>query len=163
MPVRQMHRETFFAHNGIGPYPCFVCGTLISFYDQIVIHHIDENHGNNFSDNLSAIHHGCHSRLHQKGSTRSDEARARMSAANSGRRLSVAHKLAIAKAGRQRIWSDETRAKMSASQKGRVFTSEHRAKISSTLKNRVTPSDRQRFALMGKRGAASRWKGQQNG
>ena len=158
MPSRQIHREVFFAFNGPGPYPCFGCGEELSFYEEFCIHHIDEDHENNIPENLTVMHAGCHIRLHKTGFIISDETRVRMSVANRGRTNSIEHRAAISKASCNRVWNDETRAKMSASQRGRVISAEHRNRISETLKAKITPEERARLSLIGRKGAEVRWK-----
>jgi 5-methylcytosine-specific restriction endonuclease McrA len=62
---RTKHREVFFAHNGPGPYPCHFCGKPVSF-DEVLVHHHDDDHANNEPANLKASHHSCHSGHHGK-------------------------------------------------------------------------------------------------
>lgn len=61
---RQYYREIFFAYNGIGPYSCFFCHKNDVTFEEVIVHHIDEDVSNNDSNNLAAAHHVCHSRHH---------------------------------------------------------------------------------------------------
>lgn len=123
------HREIFFARNGPGPWLCLGCGAPVEM-NEVQVHHIDENHENNTSENLSAMHHPCHVRLHRLGHAKSNEHRERLSEALRGRPHSDAarsasfgkvlgpqsdkHKQKIGDANRGRVHSDESRAAMSA-------------------------------------------------
>lgn len=61
---RTRYREIFFAHNGPGPYKCvFDCGNSVSF-QEVVVHHIDEDFTNDEASNLSATHRVCHNAHH---------------------------------------------------------------------------------------------------
>lgn len=70
------HREVFYAFHGPGPYKCYLCGEeVLAWWDRepdterevfaLAIHHIDENHDNNVPENLTAVHYGCHIKLHR--------------------------------------------------------------------------------------------------
>lgn len=72
-----------------------------------------------------------HIRMH--GHNKSEEHRAKISAANKGKKRSDAtkRKMSAAKIGKKgKKLSEETKAKISAARKGKKFTAEHRAKIS---------------------------------
>src|SRR5262245_29908674 len=49
----------FFAANGFGPYACFECGEDVDF-DDVVIHHVDEDQANASVENLVPAHAACH-------------------------------------------------------------------------------------------------------
>lgn len=85
------YTEIFYAYNGPGPYPCYLCKEDVftpwdrkhdpkNRVDELTIHHIDNDHHNNSPENLTAMHGGCHMRLHRerrplvaKGSTLPDQ------------------------------------------------------------------------------------------
>jgi len=72
--------EVWLAANGPGPWPCTFCeqpvarlggygapGELHAMRSSHgIVHHHDENHGNNDPGNLRISHHGCHIRYHGK-------------------------------------------------------------------------------------------------
>lgn len=61
---RSKYRELFLANNGAGPYVCyFSCGEVV-LYEELIVHHIDEDHTNNKLENLTATHRVCHNRHH---------------------------------------------------------------------------------------------------
>ena len=70
-----------------------------------------------------------HNRLHNKGLTRSEETRKKMSEATKGENNPMY--------GKTR--SEETRRKMSESQKGRTFSEETRQKLSEAHKGKTSP------------------------
>lgn len=152
-----MHREVFFAHNGPGPYACYGCKMPVHFFESLLVHHIDEDHQNDNPLNLSAMHHGCHSRLHRDGYKASDETRAKMSAAFMGRVMSPERRAQISRSQTGLKRSDQAKANMSAAQKGRIVTPEQRRKISETIKAKMTPELRQRLTTQGRSGAMKRW------
>ncbi len=54
------YRSLFFAHNGPGPYECFFgCGVPVLF-EEVHVHHVDDNHDNNEILNLKPAHISCH-------------------------------------------------------------------------------------------------------
>jgi hypothetical protein len=89
----------FIDDNGPGPWPCYVCGESVV---DLLVHHLDEDRTNNAPENLVAVHRSCHATLHMGGKPKSEEHRAKLSAAGLGR-----------------TFSDESRAKMSESAKNR--------------------------------------------
>lgn len=157
MPQRQMHRETFLAYNGIGPYRCHGCGFEISFRENFDVHHIDGNHDNQSPENLAAMHNSCHIRIHRTGKIASAETRAKMSAAFKGRKLSKAHVASIARGHTGLKRSADARARMSAAQKGRIVSAQHRQKISETLRAAMNSDQRHFLSEIGKKGASVRW------
>ena len=60
---RLRFREVFFANNGSGPYTCYKRNEFVEF-DEVSIHHIDQDHSNSELSNLAATHFGCHRSLH---------------------------------------------------------------------------------------------------
>ncbi len=117
MPARQIHREVFFAHNGVGPYICYGCTGILVFDEEFPIHHKDGNHENNDPENLEPMHTGCHIRLHKTGRIVSQETRDKIGAKAKGRTVSTTHRAAISAALRRRVWTPEMRAKVSESNK----------------------------------------------
>jgi hypothetical protein len=111
------YRPIFIAVNGPGPWPCYLnaCEDLV-LPDELAIHHLDENHENNEPTNLTAMHKGCHSRLHFAGVPRSTETRAKISAAKTGKKRPPV--------------TDEYRRKMSEIKRGVRLTDEHKQKLS---------------------------------
>lgn len=61
--VRYRYRERFFAEHGWGPYACFFCTEDVMFED-VVVHHVDNDRSNDAVENLAAAHRGCHSSHH---------------------------------------------------------------------------------------------------
>ncbi len=115
---RTYPREVFFAAFGVGPYECFFCREKTVTFEDVCVHHIDENRTHNHLYNLAPAHLGCHNRWHnalRKGVPRSAVVRAKCGVANRGRKLTPEHKAAINPAGRTH--TPKTRAKMSASAK----------------------------------------------
>lgn len=63
---RTRYRELFFAHNGAGPYECyFQCGSLVTF-DEVIVHHKDDDFTNDAVANLAPAHRVCHNGHHFK-------------------------------------------------------------------------------------------------
>jgi hypothetical protein len=64
------YRHAFRDANPPGPWPCHFCGEPVEDqtkpFDKtsFVVHHADGDSANEAPDNLSAAHHGCHSRHH---------------------------------------------------------------------------------------------------
>ncbi|MGV9243577.1 NUMOD3 domain-containing DNA-binding protein [Streptomyces sp. NPDC003710] len=83
------------------------------------------------------------------GRKMSAEARAKMSAAHRGRPKSAETRRRMSEAQRGRAHGSETRAKISESLTGKSLSEEHRAKLSATLKGRPL-SETHREALRGK-------------
>ena len=71
------------------------------------------------------------------GRTKSPETRAKLSAASKGRKLSAEHRAKMSAALTGRTYSAEHRAKMSASASGKVRSAEHCSNISTALAGRV--------------------------
>jgi hypothetical protein len=65
-----------------------------------------------------------------------EEYRANMSAAQTGRKHSKESREKMSAIKKGKVFTEETRAKMSAAQKGRVFTEETKAKLRAKLKNK---------------------------
>jgi hypothetical protein len=68
------YREIFFAHNGTGPYPCRFCAEEVSM-EEVLVHHVDDDHTNGAPENLAAAHRICHTGHHKKGVPHTDQAR----------------------------------------------------------------------------------------
>jgi len=81
------YREIFFAHNGIGPWPCFECGENV-FAEELYVHHSDHDHYNDEPGNLVAAHPGCHSGYHKRmrGDRQTDYQKLRASETHRGRK-----------------------------------------------------------------------------
>lgn len=112
------YRETFFAQNGFGPWPCYFCKQMVQA-DEIVVHHVDKDHGNGDPKNLVAAHNACHLAHHHKREM-SPETRAKIGAAHKGRPKSREHIMAMVAARRLNTTykhTTETRAKISAAVK----------------------------------------------
>jgi hypothetical protein len=70
--------EVWLAGNGPGPWPCAFCGQPVARLSGFrfgekraqswhgIVHHHDENHGNNDPGNLRIGHNGCHVSYHGK-------------------------------------------------------------------------------------------------
>lgn len=110
-----------------------------------VIHHLDHDETNDALENLAPAHHGCHMRYHQTEKWRSPEYRATigpklsaaltaMYAANGGRSPETKAKLAAANEGKRH--SPESRAKMSAARKGKRKSAETRERMSAAMRVR---------------------------
>ena len=101
---RSRYREIFFATYGFGPYPCAGCGKDVSF-DDVQVHHKDEDETNDVIDNLVAMHAECHAKKHMSqywsGKTHSDEHRRKVSEAKTGLRHSDETKKKLSEARAQ--------------------------------------------------------------
>lgn len=130
------HRAIFFAYYGEGPFVCHHCETEVT-RDVVIIHHLDHNHGNNDPENLSPMHHPCHT-AHHKPWLNVDYSK--VSAAMKNRFFSEDHRRKISEALKGRPVSEETRKKISetskkiphsvrmqmvASQRGKKLSPEH--------------------------------------
>lgn len=73
--MNRRHRETFFMHNGPGPWPCFWCGVLVE-YENVSVHHQDGDHTNDDPSNLVASHRPCHTQHHLADDSRREQIRA---------------------------------------------------------------------------------------
>jgi hypothetical protein len=95
------YREVFFAYNGPGPYLCFYCEEDVTF-EEVAVHHEDEDKRNNDPNNLKAGHDDCHMAHHMK--TRVKQS---------------AESLALRSASMKKLWADpEFRAKRMKSMQG---------------------------------------------
>jgi hypothetical protein len=79
------HRHVFLRHNA-EPFICAFCDEEV-IKSELLVHHIDEDHGNDDPDNLVAMHHGCHTSHHKRGTTYDDAAKYNMSVAHIGNRV----------------------------------------------------------------------------
>ena len=79
------HVHVFLANNE-PPYICGHCDNEVS-REELLVHHHDGNHSNDDPENLCAMHHGCHTSHHKKGSTLSDEAKYNLSVGHMGNRV----------------------------------------------------------------------------
>ena len=137
---RSRYREIFFAEYGFGPYKCAGCGEDVSF-DDVQVHHKDEDETNDVIENLIAMHSECHTRKHMSqywaGKTHTDEHRRKVSEAKTGTKHSEETKKKLSGAARNRApASAETRAKISKANKGKVVSAETRARMSKSMKSR---------------------------
>lgn len=118
------YRRVFVAAHGPWPHSCFFCGEPVSGrtipFDSAaaVVHHLDGDHSNDDPANLAAAHRRCHSAYHVREWWKDPEYRAKMVAANRGRRHSPEAIERMREAHRGERRSPETRAKLSASLKG---------------------------------------------
>lgn len=71
---RDLHQRLFFAHNGPGPYECFLCKQSVTI-DKVTVHHDDDDHSNNDPANLRPAHHGCHTKHHASQPHRREQLR----------------------------------------------------------------------------------------
>lgn len=117
---RTQQRKVFLETNGPGPWPCYYehCNEFVQ-PEELRVHHVDEDKGNNDPTNIVAIHHPCHMKLHHTGKHVSEETRRKLADAQRGKRHSAETRRKISEAGRGRIVSAETRAKMSAAHTGK--------------------------------------------
>ena len=69
---------------GIGIH-CIMAHTFYGYKPGYDVHHLDENKLNNALSNLVYLTHGEHRRLHAKGKPKSEETKAKMSAAHKGK------------------------------------------------------------------------------
>jgi hypothetical protein len=111
-----------------------------------VVHHKDEDHGNNDIDNLQLMLHAEHTKHHQQGKPKTEAHKAKLSEAHIGKghprgEVSPETRAKLSAAAKGKVLSDETKAKMSAFQKGRVKTPEHLAKLSAALSGRTLPDE----------------------
>ena len=90
-----------------------------------LIHHINENHEDNRIENLQKITHGEHSRLHSTGRCHSEEAKEKVSKANSGRKITEEAKRKMSEAHKGKPspmkgkhLSEELKQKLSEAHKG---------------------------------------------
>lgn len=74
------HVNVFFENNS-SPYLCDDCGEEV-FLHELLVHHKDDDHGNDDPGNLAAMHRGCHTRNHRTGKKLSEETKAKMSLAH---------------------------------------------------------------------------------
>lgn len=111
---RLRYQRVFVEANGVGPWPCYGCDELVV---ELNVHHIDGDHTNDDPDNLAAVHHPCHMRLHHAGKPRSAETRMKIARAHQGKVLSPEHAAKARVAFKGRKHSEETKAKMSATRK----------------------------------------------
>lgn len=121
---RTRYRELFFAHNGAGPYECyFECGVPVSF-QEVVVHHTDDDFTNDTVENLAAAHRVCHNGHHFKELW----AERRQEFIDSPTR------------GNRKPHSDETKRKISNTKKARkqAPTQEARDKAALARRTRVT-------------------------
>lgn len=98
---RSRYREIFFAYNGPGPYDCyFKCGEPVKF-QEVIVHHIDEDFTNDEPFNLAPAHRTCHNGHHfaELWATRREELMASPTRGNYGprpeeykKRMSEQHK-----------------------------------------------------------------------
>jgi hypothetical protein len=137
---RSRYREVFFATYGFGPYPCAHCGEGVSF-DDVHVHHADENEKNDAVENLVAMHQQCHTQKHMStywtGKSHSAEHRQKVSEAKRGTTHSTETKQKLSEIAKQRPpASEETRAKISAGNKGRKRSPETRARLSEAMRKR---------------------------
>lgn len=123
------HQRVFVETNGPGPWPCHGCDLPVD-PDELCVHHLDEDHGNDVPENLVAMHLPCHTRLHIAGKSKSEEHRRKLSDAlrsrphsekaresSHGKKLppfTDEHKRKIGDANRGRVHSAASRAAMSA-------------------------------------------------
>ena len=146
MPQRQIHRESFLASNGFGPWPCFRCGILIHFLEVFVVHHLDHDPTNNAQENLVAGHHACHIGHHASVRGMSTEHARKIGDANRGRKnagVSASNRL---RKGQKR--SATTKAKMSIAQRRRYSDPAERAKTSEAIRavgHQISESGKRRF------------------
>ncbi len=104
MPVHQIIVHTFF---GYAP--------------EYEIHHLDENKLNNALSNLVYLTKGDHTRLHMKGKQKTEEHKAKISAANKGKQKTKEHIAKIIAANKGKHHSDETIEKIAAKAKGKIW------------------------------------------
>lgn len=102
------HVKVFLANN-IEPFTCGFCdGEVIK--TELLVHHQDENHDNNDPVNLVAMHRGCHTSHHKRGTVYPEHVRNSMAVSHFGNSP-----------------SEETRAKISAALKGKPWSEARRA------------------------------------
>ena len=143
---RTRYRELYIALHGIGPYPCyFGCEELVSF-DELIVHHIDEDFSNDAAENLTAAHRSCHNGHHFKELWK--ERRDDMLASNRGSRSprSEETKKAISDSHKAAGHAPSAEARELARQKntGSHRSQETRDKISEYAKNR-TPEHKEKL------------------
>lgn len=120
-----IYRIIYREHHGDGPFTCSHCLILID--GEYVIHHIDENHFNHAIENLTAVHRGCHQKIHMTGKSLPEETRKKISLTRAGKPLTEAQKSQLTnlhanQVSRDKIRqarlgtksSDETKAKLRA-------------------------------------------------
>jgi len=100
------YQSAFFAGNGFGPYVCYECGGEVVDED-LAIHHLDGNKGNNDPSNLAAMHHKCHSSHHsedRKGWHHSERSKQEIASRLRGRTMSliVRERISRSKKGKKR-------------------------------------------------------------
>lgn len=64
MRSQPLHRQIFMDTHPGSPWNCHFCGGEI---DELHVHHIDHDHGNNEPDNLAPTHGDCHAHHHRSG------------------------------------------------------------------------------------------------
>lgn len=128
------------------PTTCAFCDNEITRWgsrgDDGVVHHVDQDRSNNDIENLVAMHRRCHvahhSLLRNYGPV-SSEARAKISASLTGRKLSGQHRRNISRSliGHRRnvgrVQPAAEREKRASTLRGRFRSAATRAKISETM------------------------------
>lgn len=137
---RSRYREIFFATYGFGPYPCDGCEGDVSF-DEVQVHHKDEDETNDAIENLIAMHPACHTRRHMsqywKGKSHSEEHRRKVSRAKTGVNPTDETRKKLSESARKRApASAETREKLSKASKGKVVSADTRARMSEAMVKR---------------------------
>jgi hypothetical protein len=107
--MSDVHRLVFAATNGIGPWPCHGCDEPV-LITRLIVHHLDDDHRNNDSTNLVAMHRSCHNRLHRTGRKLSIEAIRKLADPKRGVPLTDEHKRKIVETMSGRPWSAARRA-----------------------------------------------------
>lgn len=133
------HQRIFVEANGPGPWVCYGCDELVT---ELMVHHLDEDHENNDPNNLVAMHHPCHSRLHHTGKIVSDETRAKIAGTRRGVPRSKETKRKISVANHGKKLSDEHCRKMSEAQIGRPKNPESVEKMRMTKRGKPWSSAR---------------------
>lgn len=119
------YREIFIIHTKAGPWDCYFCGEDV-LYEQLIVHHLDEDRSNNDLMNLVASHDVCHKSHHAAGKVfgpHTPERRAQIGEQHRGQVFTqeARAKISASQIGHPGHWKDktlspETRARMSVSQ-----------------------------------------------
>lgn len=149
--LRREYQKIFITERGPGPWKCFGCEELV-YYDELLVHHKDEDRENNSIRNLAPMHSGCHAVLHNTGRKNTEATKAKMSESAKRRYADPEQRKRASEIQRKRTGDKEFSAKMSTATKKRYEDPEQRAITARATKLAAnTPDERLRRSEQAKR------------